>query len=405
MQIAIDIRHLTAPNPSGVGHYTIRLIEEMASASRDDAFILFASGRPRTLANLPKFDAPNIQVVTRAIPNRVLYALLRLPGGPALEDFLSVKPDMWFFPNLNITRTRLPYALAIHDLSFKIFPKFFTLKDRAWYRTARTERFIESANRLLAVSGSTKQDLVNLLKIDPSKIAVTHLGVDEIYCPDEQPSDKNYLNAHDIGFPYILTLSTLEPRKNIESVVEAYSSWRNQLSTDYCLLSTSRVPHLVIAGGRGWRSRSITDVIKRSKFQRDIHLIGYVPDRHKPALYRHADLLVFPSFYEGFGLPPLEALACGTQVITSFTGSMPEVVGNAAVMIDPYDVADLELAFDQMLNVGVTFRSPARADSLKAVPTSNAHSRQTCGIEQANKFQWYLTAQKTLAALKTLGVS
>lgn len=375
MKIAIDIRHLSSKNPSGVGHYSRRLIEELAKLAPDDQFILFAAGRAKTLLNLPVFDFDNVTLVKKNIPNRLLYLLLKLPGGPKLESFLKEKPDVWFFPNLNIIKTNLPYALTVHDLSYKIYPEFFTQKTRLWHQVAKADKLSRASKAILAVSESTKRDLIEKLGIYDQKVTVTHLGVDAEFNTAEKPQDKNYLATYKIRYPYFITLSTIEPRKNIESTIEAYSLWRDQSDEN-------NPPHLIIAGGRGWKSKAVDATVQSSKYAKDIHLIGYIDSRHRPALLRHAKALIFPSYYEGFGLPALEAMACGTPVITSFTGSMSEVVGDAAIMVDPYNVADIVQALETL---------PSVADQLRR-----------CGRERARQFSWQETARKTLQVLKSL---
>ena len=257
MNIAIDIRHLTTKNISGVGHYTLNVINELAKESPETTFTLFATGSKKTLSRLPVFHQKNIQVVTKAIPNRVLYALLFLKL-ITLEKFLSNKPNRWFFPNANIINTKLPYAITIHDISFDFMPDVFSRKQRLWHKIANPKRLAKGAKVILSVSESTKQDLEERWSIDESKIFVTPLGVSSKFKPKEQPHDKNFLRLHKIDFPYFLTLSTLEPRKNIESVIEAYDIWRNSID------SSHKLPHLVIAGGKGWKTKTIEKLIKSS---------------------------------------------------------------------------------------------------------------------------------------------
>jgi len=236
-----------------------------------------------------------------------------------------------------------------------------------------TKTLLKNASVIITVSKSTKTDLSDTLNIPKDKIVVTHLGVDNVYHQKQEASDKNYRNRHRIDSPYFLTLSTLEPRKNISAVIEAYDSWR---------MKNLGTTHLVVAGGTGWKTKAIREAYKNAWFKEDIHFIGYVPEKHKAALYRGAEAFFFPSFYEGFGLPALEAMACGTPVVTSFTGSMPEVVANSALMIDPYNLTDLEQAFDQLNGVSPILR--------------------TKGPLQAAKFTWKKTAKKTYEALKKI---
>ena len=358
MKIAIDIRHLAAPNPSGVGRYTIEVVRRLIQHEEHE-WLLFASGSARTLSHLPEFSGKTVTVVKKQIPNRLLFALL-LSGRKTLEDYLPAKPDLWFFPDLNIIRTKLPYVVTVHDLSFEHYPQFFTRKDHMRNRLADVRSLVQNANQVLAVSRSTKQDLVECWRVEPERISVTPLGVDEAFHPKQQPSDKNFLREHGIRFPYFLSLSTREPRKNIESIIEAYGLWRDQSPTSDI--------HLVIAGGKGWKSSSVGRRASTSLYKNMIHLIGYVPEKHKPALFRGAEAVLFPSFYEGFGLPVVEAQACGTPVIAGRASSLNE---SSSILVNPYDISDLVQSFNH-------------AHAIKPVKT---------------EVDWSNTAQKTLRAL------
>ena len=390
MRVGIDIRHLAKRHYSGVDIYTIQLIEALAVQYPNDEFFLFASGSASALQHVPTFDFPNVRRFTKRLPNKLIFLLLKLPFGPSLEDWMEEKPDLWLFPNFNILRTQLPYLLTVHDLSFFLYPEFYTVKNRLKHWMNAVQSSVAQATTLLAVSESTKQDLVSLLGVLEKNIRVTPLGVESHYHPKQQPSDakgfKSYAGKQpsDATFrkhyrlpqDYFLTLCTREPRKNLASVVDAYDSWRHTHND-------KAPPHLVLAGGVGWNTSDLKTALKHAWFKDDIHVIGYVKEHHKAALYRGARAFFFPSFYEGFGLPALEAMACGTPVVTSFTGSMPEVVGNAAIMVDPYNITDLEQTFEQL---------PSIEDQLRVQ-----------GPLQAAKFTWKKTANITHDALFQIG--
>lgn len=357
MKVAIDIRHLCSPNPSGIGRYTIEVIQELAKQAQDIRFLLFASGSANALSYLPNFSAPNIFLTRKKTPNRLLSVYLHWPNGPSLEDFLPEQPDIWWFPNINICKTKLPYVLTVHDLSFLLYPEFFTRKDLAWYKAAKTHQLIKNAKTLLAVSNNTKKDIEHLFDISGEYIFVTPLGVAKRFNTHIEPSDKNFLLLHKISFPYFLSLCSLEPRKNIESIIEAYEIWMSS-SQNLTFRTFSRKEgtnmehcHLVIAGAYGWKSKHIFSMIEKSPYKKCIHLLNYIPEKHKPALYRQAKAFIFPSFYEGFGLPVAEALACGTKVIASFTGSVPEIASDQALYVDPYNVSDIAQAMHSVEHI------------------------------------------------------
>ncbi len=379
MRIAVDIRSLTDEYPTGIGLYTKRLLESMIALSPGDDFLLFASGSASVLRRLPIFRQPNVTVTKVRLPNRILSVLVSLPIGVTLESWLPVKPDVWLLPKFNFCKTQIPYWLTVHDLAFDIFPQFITAKERFHNRLVRVPKLVRQAKGLLAVSQSTAIDLEKRWQVEPKKIQVTPLGFDqEAYVPRRQPSDLAYRATYDLNRPYVLALATHEPRKNLESVIEAYEKFRAE--------GGQNIP-LVLAGPEGWKSHHLKHLLRHSPYQHDIIALGYIPDKHKPALYRGATAFIYPSFYEGFGLPVLEALACGLPVITSSTSSLPELVGQAGLMVDPFNVNDIGFALKQILD-------PITGPDLRQHLSHLA-------VEQAHKFTWDKTAELTLQALKS----
>lgn len=377
MNIAIDIRHLATKYHSGVGHYTLCLIRELAKESPNTKFILFASGAKNTIKTLPVFHQKNISVFTKNIPNRILSLLLLLRIR-TLESFLPEKPDYWFFPNINIAHTKIPFILTVHDMSFDFLKDVFTRKQLLWHYVARPLSLVKNASVILSVSLSTKQDLIERWNVKPSKIIVAPLGVTNDFHARHEPSDRTFLNTYKINFPYFLHMATIEPRKNLESIIEAYNIWRKKLNTNQI------VTRLVIAGSLGWKTRTLIQKINTSPYAKDIHLLGYVKDSHRPALLRHAIAFIFPSYWEGFGLPTLEAMASGVPVIASFTGALPEVVGDSGILIDPFVVTDL-------------------VEALSLVEDPKIQSNfSKLGLIRAQQFSWSNTARITLEAFENL---
>ncbi len=377
MRIAIDARSLTAPHKTGVSIVADALIRHMAAMAPNDEFVLFATGSTETLMNIPTYSAPNLSVVTAPIPNKVANALWLLPVGPTMERFLPDQPDVWLFPNAHVHKTRLPYVVLFHDAAIRTVPECFTLKDHARAWAAQESATFRNAHAVLAVSAHSKKDAIEYYGVDEKRITVAPLGVDRaVFLPREQSSDRSYRAAYDLNRPYLLWLATREPRKNVDSVIRAYTMFRNT--------GGAAIP-LVLAGAPGWKMRHITAALAASPYRSDIRELLYVPEKHKAALYRGATVFLFPSLYEGFGLPVLEAMACGTPVITSITSALPDVAGDAALLVDPLNVTDITQALHQILD-------PTTGDSLRT-------TLRTRGLHQSSHFSWNHPAHHARAAL------
>lgn len=379
MKIGIDARALTNERLTGVGYYTLELITHLADESPEDTFFVFVSGTEAALRQVPAIKRRNVQMVDVCIPNRLLSLLLLFPFSPVtLEAFMPQKPDVWIFPNHNAIRTNLPYLFTVHDVSFLLFPQFYSRKDHLARKLQDLDTLCKNAKGILAVSDATAADVQHYYGISPDRIKVTHEGVDHSrFIPREQPSDKTFRATYDLNREYLLFAGTLEPRKNIEGVIEAYDSYRSK--------GGAPLP-LIIMGGRGFKHRRVHEAQKRAMFGADIRFLGYVPDKHKPAVFRGASAFLFPSFYEGFGLPVLEAMASGVPVITSFTSSLSEITEDAAILVDPLNIEDITQALLQLFH-------ETDGEQLR-----NTFIRK--GLEQAKKFTWRETARKTLKALR-----
>ncbi len=263
-------------------------------------------------------------------------------------------------------------VVTIHDANPYVCPQTSTRLDwliqHGWLPLA-----LRAADAIITVSKQSREDIVTHLPVSPERVVVVPLAADERFRPMETAEVELVLPRYGIRRPYILYVGTLEPRKNLPRLLEAYA-WLRRWSARW---------RMVIVGARKWKSSPIFDAVRRLDLQPYVHFTGYVADEHLPALYAGADLFVFPSLYEGFGLPALEAMACSTPVVTSNTSSLPEVVGDAAVMVDPLDVEGLAEAMRQVLT-----DSDLRED-LRAK-----------GLERASQFTWERTARETVAVYR-----
>lgn len=254
----------------------------------------------------------------------MLWSLVK---NDALDTLLGEHCDAWWFPNWTILATRKPFALTVHDASFVHTPHFYSLWDRLLVALAKPHALAKKARQCIAVSEHTAEDIKHTWGIPSSKVYVAPLGVQEAFSLREQPSDRSYRASYDLNRPYILSLATHEPRKNILGVLEGYQEARKQRPT---------LPPLVLAG---MRRIALPELLLEH-----VHVLGYVPQKHRPALMRGAHALVFPSFNEGFGLPVLEALACGTPVVTSIATPPTSLFTHGIFPADPYNAQDIARA-------------------------------------------------------------
>jgi glycosyltransferase involved in cell wall biosynthesis len=378
MRIGIDYTAAMRQR-AGIGRYTRELVGALLRLSSPHRYILFAAtgGMGKgALACLPA-DAP---CALRPVPLSDdwlarLWHRLRLPipvEAVVGRVDLFYSPDFVLPPTLPRTRT----LLTVHDLSFLHYPDHFVPK-LVRYLERVVPRSVARADRVLADSEATRADLIRLLGVPAGKVEVLYSGVDPRFRPDPEPGERERLGArYGIGDrPYVLSVGTLQPRKNFVRLIRAFA----RLSPAALRLA----PSLVIAGGHGWLYE---EVLQEAERHRDrVRLLGFVDDADLPALYRNAALFVFPSFYEGFGLPVLEAMACGVPVVCSNASSLPEVAGDAALLVDPRDEQGLATAMERALT----------DETLRA-------GMRTKGLRQAARFTWDRAARQLLSVFEAV---
>lgn len=334
MRIGIDIRSLAAGKRTGVEEYTIGLLKELFRSGSEHEYVLFFNAWGQVEPDLSWIDGfSNVTIRRFRIPNKLLNFSLWYFRRPHLDRLIG-GVDVFFMPNLNFAAfsKKVKVLVTAHDLSFEFFPEHFSWKQRLWHFAINFRGLLRRADRVIAVSESTENDLVTVYGVPKKKIQVIHSGIDDRFAPMNR-NDLSLLAVQEkyhLPYKFFLYLGTIEPRKNLESLLKAFEVYRRTAIGDMAKYE------LVLAGRPGWKYERLFEAIKHSSAKEAIHLIGFVDDRDKPALYNLASVFVYPSFYEGFGFPPLEALACGTPVIASHSASLPEVIGEAGVLIDPY---------------------------------------------------------------------
>lgn len=365
MRIMVDARSMVEEAPSGVGFYARELTREMLEHS-EHRFVLFASSL-RTPRWPSWTDHPRVARVHRAIPSKLLHGSLTLTRRPRLDRFAE-SVDLFWMPNLHFSgwSSDVPCVLSVHDLSFLRYPRFFTRKDRVWHRAVNGRRLAKNARAVLTDSEHTARDLESLWGVAREKITTIPLGVHASRWRCSPEHVQVVRDQYEITSPYILFMGTVEPRKNVISLLEAYILLAEELPD---------APDLVIAGKRDAKGQELYRWVQKLGLSRRVHFLGYVPSSHRAPLYTGAGMFVYPSIYEGFGLPPLEAMACGTPVITSPVSSLPEVCRDAVLYANPYNVEELKRAMlllwrDEAYRKRLIERGRARAQELSWTNTA-----------------------------------
>ncbi len=375
MRIGIDIRCLMQPNYSGVAEYTSNLLKNLFNLDKNNQYLLFYNARQNVEYNLPKFNYPNVKFKGFKYPNKLFNLSLKVLRYPKIDNLLE-HTDIFFIPNLNFIALskKCQKIITIHDLSYEISPHFFSHKRQWWHKIINPRQLIANCDKIIAVSQNTKNDLINLYKIPDTKIKVINSGIDQQLYKKIEKDDYHFAEItkrYQLPKQFIFFLGTLEPRKNVESLIEAFNQLKKR--------PEFKNLELVLAGEKGWHYQNIFKLIEKSPYKKQIKYLGYIPKAEKPYLYNLAELFIFPSYYEGFGLPALEAQACGTPIIASLNSSFPEILADSAFLVASDNLTELSQAISQVLS------QPELKQNL-------IHK----GFENAKRFSWAKTAEQTL---------
>ncbi len=361
MHIGIDAR-LVYHTRAGIGEYTLRLTQALAGTYPEHRFTLLQDRRNPQ----PLVEASNVRATRSLISShhRLEQALLPWVVNSINADVFH-SPD--FIPPL---RAKGPSVITIHDLAFLIYPHFLTEDSARYY--GQIDRAVRRAQEIIAVSESTRHDLIRMLGAPEDKISVIHEAADPLFSPMDRTAALAHVQAlYELPEEFILFVSTIEPRKNIPGLLRAY----RRLRDDYKL-----TPMLVLAGAPGWLSDEVHRLVETLDLTAHCRFLGRVSNHDLLHLYNAALCLVHPAFYEGFGLTPLEAMACGTPVIVSNVSSLPEVAGDAALLVDPQCDDEITVAMWRVLT------DPALRAEMRAK-----------GLQRAAAFSWSRAAEQTMA--------
>jgi glycosyltransferase involved in cell wall biosynthesis len=377
---------------AGIGRYTRELVRAILAAGGDFAYRLFyaaggASAANPYLAELRQLCAayPNIRAAPIPLSPRRLTQLWQRLHVPLPVEIFTGRLDLLHAPDFVLPPTRARTLLTIHDLSFLVHPECH-LPSMVRYLSSAVPRSVRRADIILADSEATRRDLERLLHVGPARVSVVYPGVSPRFRP--LPAEQTEPVRRRLGLPdrFVLFVSTLEPRKNLVRLLEAFAQVLQ--STDSNLQSAICNLQLVIAGRRGWLYEDIFSAIERLRLEDRVRVLDFVDDNDLPALYNLAWAFAYPSIYEGFGLPLLEALACGTPAITADNSSLLEVVG------DP-PAAALAHASDTRA-IAAALRRAVGDEELRA-------QLRAAGPARAALFTWEQAAQQVLACYRKQG--
>lgn len=373
MKIACDVQLLTEQKKTGIGKMTEYMLESLARHSGDEIYLNYFKPRKKTgcFASIQKFSShTNVHMNCCQWFYHFIYRRVKKLFPLPYSMFFRKKCDVTQFFNYSI-----PFGVAgkkavyVYDMAYKAYPETIQ-KETLQMLQEELEKACRRADRIITISEFSKQEIMKYLGIEEKKIAVVPCAVDrEVFRPDYDSAEiRRVAEKYGIKGSYILYLGTLEPRKNITQLIEAYKLLQER---------AAERPKLVIAGKKGWGFDNIFELVQRYQLKEEVVFTGYVPDEEIPYLLSGALCFVFPSLYEGFGMPPLEAMACGVPVISSNVASIPEVVGDAGILINPKETEELYQAMFAMVT-----------DEKKC------NELRKRGLERSRQFSWEASAAK-----------
>ena len=366
MRIAIDA-HSVGTQLAGNETYAVNLIEALAEVDQSNQYTLYVtrqSAIDRFANRWPNFN------VKRTVPHTPLVRIPVTLSAELRRNPVDVLHVQYTAPPL----APCPVVATIHDLSFEHLPETFNRRSRAQLRLT-VRRTARKAAQILTLSEFSRRDIVNTYSIALDRVSVTPAAAPSHFKPIADETElRKIREIYGIERDYILSVSSIQPRKNLIRLIEAYSCLRG-------LRPEGKLPQLVLVGKRGWLDNETFRVAQQHSANNDIAFTGYVAENDLPALYSGATCFVYPSFFEGFGLPVLEAMQCGAPVIAGNRTSIPEVVGKAGLLFDPFDTNSLVQALTRVLDDS-EYRAALRVQ----------------GLERAREFDWKQTARMTLQA-------
>ncbi len=379
IRIFIDAEVLIVPHFSGIGHYTLEVLRALDKLveNRDDVEITLGVYF-RRIRKIKSYGFRNFRYRRTPFPLRISNAM-KIRNKQIYYDLFFGK-KVYLFPNFTSWPLLFSKSVPIiYDLSFEKFPQFADPRNQQ-FLSDNVKKSAEWAEKIVTISSNSKQEIVDYYGTKPSDVEIVYPGIDQSQFFRWPANEVEKVKArYGVFGKYILYVGNLEPRKNLKTLLLAYEKLPTSIRKEYSIL---------LVGARGWLDDEIFDIIERLRIAGN-HIQqpqGYVKDEDRAALYSGASLFVYPSLYEGFGIPPVEAMACGVPTITSNNSSLPEAVGDAAKTVDAEDVDGLSDTIQKVLG----------DEKLQ-------EEMRTKGFEQADKYSWDHEAQKLLNLLIEVG--
>ena len=369
MRIAVNARHLLVNRLEGVGIVTDEVMGRMARSHPDDQFDYYFDRKydPRFIHSA-NVHPHALHPVTR-LPILIRYWL----DFPVRKNVLKEKEDIFFSPDGFIPLgMSIPKVSMVHDVAYLRYPEHLQPRIRAFYKKWMP-RYLAYTDHIITVSEFSKSELIAGYNIHPDKISVVYNGITYAYKPVSEDVKLKTRERYTNGKPYFVYLGAIHPRKNVLTLVKAFEQFKSLHASEH---------QLVLAGRASWHTDDVFKAIADSKWKDSIHLPGYIATADATTLVASAEAMIYPSLYEGFGLPLVEAMACGVPVICSNVSSLPEVAGNAALLFDPLDAGQL-------------------AHHLKRISSDEVLSKEliTLGNERSKYFSWDKAAEQVYEIL------
>ncbi len=383
MHVAIDIQSVAGLR-SGVGQFTYHLARTLPALDPQNRYTLFLFDFRRRLRD-PALEAGPARLLKIRVPGllvRTCWDLFRTPP----VDAIVGEADLFHFPNyVSGPVARGKVVTSVYDVSFLRYPQCASAQTLRWLNR-NLERTLKRADGIVTISEFSKTEIVEVLGVPARKVIVVYPGVSEAFRrPAPEAEIARVRRRYGLPDSYLLAVGTLEPRKNLATLVRAFSIERAFFRSRRC--------GLVLAGARGWKTGPLFDEIGRLNLRGDVVATGYVDDRDLPALYQGAEMLVFPSLYEGFGMPLLEAMASGLPVVASDTSSHREVLGEAAVFVSPRDPESLARAVKELL----LDQAQRRALAASGISRSALFTWETCARSMKEAYDSFASGSGALS--------